>query len=82
MGLCVTIHPHPQEGLPNVQECVSLLVKGVDVDGNSTIDYNVRPTAPHSSHPILTHPRFHPMSDPTHTHMPSLHHTRRRNRSS
>lgn len=31
-----------QEGLPNVQEHVSVLVKGVDVDGNSTIDYNVR----------------------------------------
>ncbi len=34
-----------QEGLPNVQEHVAVLVKGVDVDGNSTIDYNVRSLA-------------------------------------
>jgi hypothetical protein len=36
-------NPTQQEGLPNVADVVQALVKGVDIDGNSTIDYHVRP---------------------------------------
>lgn len=49
----MTHNKHPQEGLPNVQDCVSSLVKGVDVDGNSTIDYNVRMVPRPPPHPTF-----------------------------